>query len=313
MYTSSPISRQKAPVTNGDLISIVLSNQNIISQLRQVVDDQRLPVCNDTNHMQFVIHQKSLTFLRGYIRQAANDLSRPMSSEVLDLVWNYFDDNMGQSTIDLDAIYYGYLSVIIPLLLRQSMNMGCCGFSHLNLAVERGHYLTVHLLMKLGVKINPYSNVLIDAFKKGDHNMVTALLSSDTRIWYKGHTIEWVCKHGKVEWVQQLVDAQGFTICESQRALFAAVEGGNTPIVQFLLPYLSVERKDGRNLLHLAAEKGHLGVTKVIYEHIVKEWNAQKVQDFVNATDRYCRTPLVLAKQNGNCKLVRFLLSRLYR
>jgi ankyrin repeat protein len=151
------------------------------------------------------------------------------------------------------------------------------------------------------------------AAEGGNEERVIRLLDTDPLLLegeddgYGDRPLAWAAFSGELGMVRLLMD-RGANIDATGRydgktALHRAVEGGAEEVVALLLDkgaHANSRDEGGGTLLIDACDKGHLGVVKVLVQHMGGHELA--------ARDQYGKTALHYAGYNGHEEVVRFLL-----
>jgi ankyrin repeat protein len=113
-------------------------------------------------------------------------------------------------------------------------------------------------------------------------------------------------KSNNTEAVKLLVSrgADPFATVQDQDPLIEATKSGNKEIIDFLLldswVYDTTKDSKGKNLLHIAAENGHLDILPILLDKGGKS--------FINTVDNNEEAPLLKAAFNGHLEIARLLL-----
>jgi ankyrin repeat protein len=159
-------------------------------------------------------------------------------------------------------------------------------------------------------RYTPTANLL---YISADQNLPSiARILVDEKIGHRaegerfGNALQAACAKGHIEIAQILIDDEADVNArggEHYCALCAAILTKNEAIVQLLLKTninLKSTGKSGQTALSLAAEKGNLGILKLL---LVAEGVG------LDSKDRYSQTPLLWAARNGHLEVVKLLLA----
>ncbi|UPK92277.1 hypothetical protein LCI18_003212 [Fusarium solani-melongenae] len=189
----------------------------------------------------------------------------------------------------------------------------CGGQTPLHLAVLTGHKETVELLLSLesdALRIYDIRDMrpLHYAASEGFNDIIDLLFEDqDTKTYDNEVTLlHLAAKYGHIDTVKLLV-AKGVPAnwidYHDQTPLDLAIEEGHEEIVQFLLsqPDVRLEDKRGNTLLHSAAMKGHIEISRLIFD-------IKKEEIDVNSANVDGQTPLHLAAEKGHSDMIDFLI-----
>lgn len=187
------------------------------------------------------------------------------------------------------------------------------GHTPLHLAVLNERKETVELLLSLEPDCRRTGDfqgekAIHCAAMCGLNDMIDLLFEDqDTQKYDNQRTpLHLASQRGHIDTVKLLV-AKGVSVTSvdrhDQTPIDRAIEWGHEEVVQFLLsqPGVRLEDKSGNTLLHLAAPRGLLNISRLILE-------IKKEEIDVNSTNADGNTPLHLAAKNGQTDMVDFLI-----
>ncbi|KAI9934620.1 hypothetical protein ASPWEDRAFT_44064 [Aspergillus wentii DTO 134E9] len=218
-------------------------------------------------------------------------------NEILMLIVNKLDENNLNTLLQINRSFYDGLNTHL-----YTSHVHHCGGAALMWAATNGRTATAKRFLDLGV--DPNLSIVFPKYTgpgASDSSLVVVQRDSQSKtLIHKDCVARWFNGEAQWYWGEEYMD---------QVPLLAAINRSHEGVVRLLLGHGDIDTKCRSSIgyfrvyttLHLAAEKGHVGIMKMLLERGVGEWSYTE-------SSGYERTVVYEAVLNRHADMVDFLL-----